>query len=110
MKTTVLFAAVLLVSTASFSQTMMKNTESVDANATAGSDLKTDAVSKTKSLAKQTAKQTLNYANAEKQTVKKDAKSDVKDITKTTEQKDQVSASSGTGVSGSSSVKNNNSG
>ena len=110
MKTTVLIAAVLLVSTATFSQTVLKSTESADVNATAGASLKTGAVSKTTTLAKQTSKQTVNYANEEKQTVKKDAKSDVKDITKTTEQKNQVSASSQTNASAGMSAKNNNSG
>jgi hypothetical protein len=110
MKTTVLFAAVIWISTASFAQTTVKSTESADVNATSGADLKTGAVTKTSSLAKQKAKQTGNYANAEKQTVKKDVKGDVNQIKKSTEQEDQISAGSGTSATAEASGKNNNSG
>src|SRR5579862_1905660 len=88
MKTTLLFAAALVISTASFSQTTVKATESANANATADAGLKTGTITKATDLAKKTEKQTVNYAKAEKNSLKNDQ----------------------TSVSANASLKSNNSG
>jgi hypothetical protein len=108
MKTTFFIAAILLVSTASYSQASISGTQSADVNGSAAS-LKTPVLAKPANLAKQTAKQTITNADAEKQQISGAGKSDVKDLSQATDHNAQVSAGTQTSVNADASVKSNNS-
>jgi hypothetical protein len=109
MKTTFLIAAVLLISTASYSQTSLNSAQSTDVNATAGVNVNSSVLAKTANLARQTGKQTVKEAVAEKQNITSAGKGEVKDLTQTTEHSSQVSAGSQTSAAADASGKSNNS-
>jgi hypothetical protein len=104
MKTTLLFAAVLIFSSAAFSQEA-SSTTNVDANA----KVKADAIAKSSTKADKAAKATAHVANTEKREIQGQAKSDLKQTKSTVKSSGQISASSQTAVSERSSVRDNKS-
>ena len=111
MKTTVLLAAVLFISTAAFSQEVdSKNTASTRITANAGTETKTNTLAKTTGKADKASHKAVNAVASEKQAAKDDAKSDANLAKSTAKQNGKVSAGSQTDMTAHSTIAGNNSG
>ncbi|MEO6229224.1 MAG: hypothetical protein ABJB11_17935 [Ferruginibacter sp.] len=106
MKITLLIAAVILSSTATFAQTAVNTNATTSANAT----VNTDAVNKAGSKAEQGTKKVITAANNEKKATEQQLATDVKTTKTKADQNSNVAAELSTQTATATTVAGNNSG